>query len=322
MKHSLQDAYIYDLLDLNQTVAAIGSKITPNIDNYKISKDQLAAIVNDFKYKATGYGKERIISLIESGKLIFVEAPGIQLPAWCTQGPNGIVCVCNLFGKVRKGREGNIVYQVKEIFGLAVVGYVIRSFYVNEKRIMFSNQLITLIGGFYTKMILRLLDIMFAISSHPGHVEFNGIAFVTARFFLRRVMEKESSIDQEVNNISSILRPINPAFGSSVQLVLDTVKDFPEDSYTSIDKFVKALAAYFPMLNRLEVNLLIRKMITLYGEKSVLMLESPQYLLAYSVSSMYSANLIKDFQMMSILGNQDGAKLVSTFFGLDSDPGN
>lgn len=321
MKNTLKNAYIYDLLGFDRVIREIGNEVNVNLKNYQLSQTQNAAILNDLRYKASGYGKERIVSNVENGKIIFVIAPKVPLPAWCMQNKDGeIVAVCNLFSKVRQNREGNLTYQAKEIFGLTVVAYILRSFYVNESKFVYNNQLLQSAGIMYSRIILRVLDMMFAISASTNTREYRAIAFLILRFYYRRVMEKNASIDQEISNITSIISRIVPgASAVNTTDILPIVEDFPEDAFTNIDTLMKALSSSFASLNRLETNLLIRKMIVTFGEKSALMLESPQYLIAYLVSSAYSANLLKDLQIVNVVGNKEIAKLAADVFSLDTD---
>jgi hypothetical protein len=321
MKNTLKNAYIYDLLSFDRVIKEIGTEVNVNLDKYRLTTAQNAAVLNDLRYKASGYGKERIVSNVESGKIIFVSAPKVPLPAWCMQLPNGeIVAICNVFSKVRQNREGNLAYQAKEIFGLTVVAYILRSFYVNEPKFIYNNKLIQSAGIMYARIILRALDMMFAISASANTREYRAIAFLILRFYFRRVMEKESSIDQEISNITSIISRIVPgASAMSVTDILPIVEDFPDDAFQNIDTLMKALSTSFPSLSRLETNLLIRKMIVTFGEKFALILESPQYLIAYLVSSAYSANLLKDLQIVNVVGNKEIANLAADVFNLDTN---
>ena len=321
MKNSLKDSYIYDLLGFDKIIKEIGNEVNPHIEKYRLSPARNSAVLNDLRYKASGYGKERIVNNAESGKIIFVIAEKVPLPAWCMQLPNGeIVAICNLASKVRVNSEGNLVYQSKEVFGLTVVAYILRSFYVNEPKFILNNQLVQSTGIVYSRLILRILDQLFAISASTNTREYRAIAFVLLKFFYRKVMEKNSSIEQENSNISSIIGRIVPgAAASSVVDILPMVENIPDEAFKNIDTLMKALAVTMPSLNRLETNLFIRKMIVVFGEKSVLMLESPQYLIAYSVSAAYSVNLIKDLQVVNVIGNKEIAKLAADVFSLDTN---
>lgn len=280
MKHSLKDSYIYDLLGLDVAVANIANKINPNLEEYQLPVADVDAIVSDIKHKAAGYGKDKIISRINNRDIILVNAPSIPLPAWCMQLDGRIVAVCNVFGKVRKDSRGNFAYQIKEVFGLCVVAYVLRAFYINEKKYLYSNQLISNLGGVYVRLMMRVLDSMFSINAMGNERESSLVEFLFAKFYLRRIMEKSTTnAQQELSNIAGIMAKSRTVRSdtSALQSFSNAANDFPDSAFESIDSLCKALSTSIPNLSRLETNLLIRKLIVTLGERSALMLESPQY---------------------------------------------
>ena len=323
MKYSLKDSYLFDIMGLDRITNDIATKISPKLDTFRVTEDQLSQIRSDLKSKASGSGKEKVLNRIDTGKIIFINAPGIPLPAWCMGGANGeVVAICNIYGKSRVDRNGALTYQVKELFGLAVVAYVLRSFYVNERKFVYNNQLVTNMGLIYARMNMRVLDSLFAINAMGNELESNLIEFLLAKFYLRRIMEKESTNAQEVTNIGAImtkLRTAKSAHTVHTDSFLDKAESFPDSAFESIDSLFKAMATSISSLSRLETNVFIRKLIMTLGEKSALMLESPHYLYAYTVSSAYNTNLIKDYQMSTIASQDLLSKVAHEVFALDPE---
>ena len=321
MKYSLKDSYLYDLLGLNTVVDNIGNKINPKIDEYKISDDSLQQVLGDFKNRATGTGRETIIARIKAGKIILINAPAIPLVSWCMNTPNGVVAVCNIFSKARTDREGRLTYQVKELFGLAVVAYIMRSFFVNEKKFLYTNQLVMNMGAVYVRICMRVIDSMFSVNAMGNERESHLLEYALAKFYLRRLMEKDSTKEQEIANIATIMSKSRSEFKNTISMnaYIDDAESISDEAYTSIDLLFKELSQKITTLNRLETNLFIRKLIMSLGEKGALILESPQYLYALIASSAYNSNIIKDYQIASVVGSQLLSKVVLDMYNLDPE---
>ena len=321
MKYSLRDSYIYSLLNIDSVVNKIGTQINTNLDNYKISDDQLNIIISDIKGKSANVGKDKLIKHLQLKEIILVNAPGITIPAWCIPSQNGgIIAVCNIFGKVRINSNNLLTYQVKELFGLIMVANVLRNFFLNENKFLYNSQLIANVGVVYTRLFMRTLDTMFSINAMGNERESQFIEYMISKFYLKRVMEKNFATEQmEVSNIANILRKTKKSsvMVYSIEGHAKNAADYPEEIFASIDTFCKALAENIPTLNRLETNIFIRKLILLLGEKSALMIESPQYLIAYLTSSAFNTNLIKDFQVAGIAGNDLLSKIALDVSSID-----
>lgn len=304
MKKTIKDAYVYDLLNLDSTINMIGSTVNPKLEDYKLNTEE---ILNDIKHKSTVTNKHRLIKDIQDGNIILISAPGITLPAWCMQSKDGnIIAVSNLFSKIKIRNEDEYRYQIKEVLGLIIVASVLRNFFINEKKFIYNNKLITDVAVVYSRMIMRVIDTMFSINSMGNEQESQFIEFMLIKFFYKRVMEtsfttKEAAASAYANVMRKSKKTSSITY--SIYSHSEKANAFPEDTFDSIDNLCKALAGAIPSLSRLETNVLIRKLIFLLGEKSVLMLESPQYLMAYLTASAFSTNLIKDFQISNIAGS-------------------
>jgi hypothetical protein len=322
MQYSLKDSYLYDLLGLNIIVDEIGLKINPNIENFKVSDDNINQILSDFKNRATGLGREIVISRIKQGKILLINAPNVPLVSWCMNTPNGVIAVCNIFSKSRTDRENRLTYQVKELFGLAMVSYIMRSFYVNEKKFLYNNQLVSNMGAIYVRICMRVIDTMFSVNAIGNERESHILEYLLAKFYLRRLMEKEgTSKDQETANIATIMAKSRSEFKDTLSMnaYIDDAESFPDEVFLSIDSLFKEIANRLTSLNKLETNVFIRKLIMTLGEKGALMLESPQYLYALVASSAYNSNIIKDYQIASVVGTKLLAQVTSGMIGLDPE---
>lgn len=319
MKKTIKDTYIYDLLNLDDTINRIGSNVNPKIADFAINSEE---IVNDIKHKATVTNKARLLKNIEDGKIVLISAPGVTLPAWCMidRGSQDVVAVCNLFSKLKIRNETEYRYQIKEVVGLVIVAHVLRTFFLEEKKFLYNSKLITDIGVVYSRMIMRVIDTMFSVNSMGNEQESQFIEYMLIKFYYRRVMERKfSNKDTEVSTYANVMKKAkkNSSVIYNIYGHSEKADAFPEETFDSIDNLCKALAFSVPSLSRLETNILIRKLILLLGEKAVLMLESPQYLIAYLTSSAYSTNLIKDFQISNIAGTDMLSSIASTVMNIE-----
>lgn len=324
MKNKFSDSYVYTLFDIDKRTRIIGGHILPNIDSYELKGDMLAGVMSDIKMRGTGYSKERLLALLRSGKIRLVNAPEAHLHVWCV--PNGhygdLVAYCNIASKVRVQRDGNLAYQVREILGMVAVAYIVRSFFLNEKVILNNSQLIKTAGFFYTKMVARALDMLFAVTADPTLVDPMLTNAMVTKFYLRRVVEQSySNKGREYSTISTILQNISKEYVKVADVVLARLDKIPDESFNTLPDLCKALSEEIPALGKLETNLLLRKMLMTFGEMSVLMLENPQLLFAYMISVTYSANLVRDHALGGIIPDPDLRAFTSTYFGLDGNPG-
>ena len=68
-------------------------------------------------------------------------------------------------------------------------------------------------------------------------------------------------------------------------------------------------------LNNMDINLIMRKFISAYGEKSLYMIELFPAFLGFTITSTYSSGLIKDYMFENVSG-KEGAAIASNFLGL------
>ena len=309
MKATLKDTYVYDLFNMSQSVQTIAGTIIPNLQDYIIKSEDLERIMNDIKYRVTIKSKDKMLELLKTGKVLVVNAPGVMLPVWAAPDPKGgVVAVVNIFGKAKESREGILTYQYREIFGLLAMGVVFYNFYSNERQVLTNRSIFINSGAFYSAMMVNMINkaypIRKSVMTSSGH-ELLRIYFILTRFYIRNLMERENDPKTEIANIFNILR-LNRELRTSIALAKvdeDLALDIPDEAYTNINTLITAMAEHIPSLGKAkaETNIILRQFILTLGEKSVLMIESPQYFLALMTSVAVEGMVIRDYAFKSMM---------------------
>ena len=311
-KKTIADTYVFNLLNIKSAFPAI-SDINNNLKTKQLDPQYVNQILHEIKYKITFPSKMNIVSDIENNSIVFVNDPkSSMLPTWALKVKNSPklvdTAVVNLFGKVNINDEAKTIsFNVREVFALAQIGYVIREFYNNENKIRFNYPLLTLSMKIYTRLFVKILDILFSIDTLPQYS--NQVRFLVAKFFLIYVAGKTNS--QETDDIAYSF--VKNAIGYDV--LKSSLVNTPSDIFDSLPKFIEGLASIIPFLKKLEISAFLRKMIIAYGEKSLLMLENYNYFIAIVISNTITGNYVKDYAFDPSVG-KDGIALYNKYMEL------
>jgi hypothetical protein len=309
---AFQDTYVFKQIGLGINLDRI-AEINSNLEAAKIKPADLEAITSDIKHKINVYGKEVILDELETGKTIMVYAPRVQLPVWALVDPKGqVISVANVFGAANFTPDKPVnIQQPRKIYTLALMAYVVRKFYEYRKQITQNNQFNTAAGKIYVRFFARILDVLYTVSSSP--IQMSGIEFVLGKFFSRYIVERTNLSPDFENNFAHSIT--SKGRDTTITALIETTKGFTDEDYSSLDKFVAALAREFTLLRQADTNTILRRFISMYGEKSLLMIENYQYFIGYTLSAVYSGSLIKDFAYESTMGN-DGAKVAQLYLNI------
>jgi hypothetical protein len=323
MKKTLKDTYVYKVLGLDNTVAAC-AKINAELDSRRVTGDRLDAILNDIKFKINYPTKIRIMDELKNGTIVFVDEPEANaLPAWLYGSAGGQVrAVVNLFGKVRTGRDGQMQFNVREVFALAQIGFTIKEFYLKEKAVTQNMMMSKLAVVIYERMIYRVLDTLYSLDIGPAWLRTQ--VKLEIRFFATQYLLEKPDDDAIYKFVAMDLAK---ALGTSpeqliAQVASSKTEGDPVDpatgmfvKYSSIPNLIKHLQNANPILKDLDTTTFLRKYIMMYGEKALLMLESYSYFLALIMSVTLSGNIVKDFGLEAVVG-KEGVSMYNTFFDL------
>jgi hypothetical protein len=324
MKKSLKDTYIYGVLGLDRVVpncAAINAKLAERA----IKGDALDAIINEIKYKISYPAKVRLIEDLKSGAIVLVDAhEAAAIPTWlCGDGHGGVkATVVNVFGKAKTNKDGQIQFNVREIFALAQMGLVIREFFTKESKIVFNQFMSKLSVVIFERMMYRVLDVLYSLDIGPSWLR-NRVKIHLRFFALSYLLEKDSKNDSIYN---FVLQDIAKQQGVTIDHLVAENRDNTagvdehgnEVMYSSLPGLIEGLNKLNPILKDLDIATFLRKFIMMYGEKALLSLENYSYFLAIMMSVSVSGNVVKDFSMESVIG-KEGIQLYTTFFDVVKD---
>lgn len=315
MKKTIRDTVVFDLLGLENTVkrcAAINADLAKNA----IPSESSDMILNEIKYKVSLPMKANVVEAIRNGTIVFVDSPECaSLQTWMVaDGKGGIKhAVVNLFGKI-KIKNGITTFNSREVFALCILGMAVKGFYEAEPKIVNNLNITRLASEIYVKMFYRVLDVLYSVGTSA--VVASQVTNYIRIFFGSYVLEKPFSIaENKMDNIFTytadashrVLYP-NPsprAYFSQVD----------GDPLVDLKTFLEFLKTVSPLMRELDVTQFLRKFITMYGEKSLLMVETYQYFLAYVMTATVGGNLVKDFALEGAIG-KNGLHLYNSFFDL------
>lgn len=308
----MSETYIANILNINGSISMINDSLKKP-EKYALTNDHMLSIMNDFKYKINLYGKEIVLAEIEKGNISLQVVPGVPLSGWVVPDSSvdeGLLGIGNLFGKVNIKSPTMAIYQPRPVFGAALFAFILRGYYLNTNKVLFNTQLTTSSTIVYTRMMMQVIDMMFATSSIP--LQSAAISYSIAKFYLKYVMGSSLS-DTLIESIA--LKVAKNQSNVSESAIKEAGSKIPEVSYSNLKDFITTISNEFSVIKALDVNAMLRKMISLYGEKSVMMVESHYIFLAYTICSTYSSEIIKDFIFERVSG-KEGQQIAATYINM------
>ena len=310
---SIKDTYIASILNMDKLFAEL-QKVSTHPEEYELTQEHVKTITSEIKSKITSYGKMAIIDDLNNNYTHLVSNANLSaLISWVTpsdKGDNGLISYANLFNKVRVKDKYVITFQVREVFGYLMYAYVNRKYIEHAKKVQLNAQLTSNCAIVYTRMIMRVIDSLFATSSIP--VQSGAISYCIAKFFIRYVMCREIGKQLEHDICYTVAKRQADVTESSI---VEFASRIPDEAYEDTKVFFATLAANFSTLNNMDINLIMRKFISAYGEKSLYMIELFPAFLGFTITSTYSSGLIKDYMFENVSG-KEGAAIASNFLGL------
>lgn len=320
MKRSIRDTFVFKALGLEQTIESC-AEVNANPLSYSIPKEILEEIYNEFKFKITSLQlKNQVMDDIKSGDILIIDSPECAaLQTWMiADGKGGIKhSIVNSFGRIKIKTDGTSQYVTREIFALCVLSIIVKRFFLKEVKILNNLTLIKQSAEAYSAMMIAVIDNLFSIRMSGTVVTHTEM--LIRLFFGAYVLEKR--FDVQTDQMDSIFSHILSSKKTGLQgLDITPRKLFGVNDgnpLESLDSFFKYLSTTSPLLRDLDVGVFLRKMLMMYGEKSLLMVENFQYFLAYIFTVVIGGNLVKDFQMINCIHNNDlGLKMYTNFLDL------
>jgi hypothetical protein len=323
MKKTLKDMYVYDVLGLDRVVPKC-AEVNQNLDKAGLPPALVEAISGDIRYKISLPGKNLVLDELKTGSLVLVDsAETASVPTWMVMKDGKISkAVVNLFGRIRrKDGDETAQYNVREVYAACILAMTVRKFYENETRVVHNLKMTVQASVIWTRMVYRVLDTLYSVDVAPSWV--GGVVRAQlAMFFLHYVAEKEirSAKDYDAS-FDSVLNVIAKAQHVKVSDVIakgavadgQEFLDYVEENWGSLKGLMNKLSQVHPVLKDLDITTFLRKFIMMYGEKSLLMLESYAYFLGFCFTVTAGGNLVKDFALQSAV-DKEGVDLYNAFF--------
>ncbi|WP_368880342.1 hypothetical protein [Proteus mirabilis] len=314
MSKPVRDLYISKVVNLQNSIKRI-TEYQKDPKQYNLLPAHVEGILSDIRTKIPVKQKNIIMNDIQQGLTTLAEVQGLPINAWCVPEKNGYRAVANLFSRIKHNGD-TINYQVREVFGILVYANVMRTIANNPKTVYYNTTIVTNSLTIYVRMWMSLIDRMYAVSNNSAQA--SGVAFNIAKFFLKFLMYERDFGDDFVTSLCASVASKQTGV-SDPRVVLEFANRIDQSVFNpdnlNLKSFCMALAEAFPLIKDLDVNVFLRFAISSFGEKSLYMIEQANSFIGYTVSSVYSANLIKDFTFENVSG-KDGVKLATTILDM------
>lgn len=290
---------------LRATDSLKGAKINP------ITNTELNALVQNINFRVKVFNQQKYVDALSKGDIILVRANSL-LPCWGGMINNKLVMFVNINRYDILDADGNVKtnFNIRAILGLIAIGLAQRSFLDPHTKDKIYNSAVLRLSAMnvYNRIVVRNIDMMYAISSSP--LINRSISFLVNKFFLISVY----GMDPHNPNIDNIA--FNDGSIGSITLghIQTHIKDINNSVYEDFNTFIEMLRDRFPMVRGMDAHSFIRNQIIKLGEYSVLLLENYQFLLGLMISVTLQSNIIRDIRISSIVNDKDVNKLVSEFF--------
>lgn len=300
----IQDTYAFKLFKVGEQLQKV------NKNHEEISKKELDAILYGLKYHLKVFGQQRYIDYVMNGTIRFTRAATI-IPAWSAQENGKIVTYVNINRYAILDEKGEVKsnINIRSIAGMMAVGIVQNIMLTKPTTLTTNIHLRAAAMNCYNRIIVRNLDMLFAISASPVYNK--AISFLVNKYFLVALygLPKDApNLDNAAFNDGS--KNISVTF-ESVKALLDRSNFNNDVLEKSFDEFIMELIRVFPMLKGLSPLSFVRNMIIKLGELAPFILESYTYVLGVMLSVSLAANIVRDIRFTSIIDSNNINKLAS-----------
>jgi len=276
------------------------------LDVHRVQPDmiqvQLSTIQRRFKYSS----KAKVLSAFDAGMIHLINDERMtvpsNIPSWLILKNRQIVGVANLSLYSKKTANTEIDIDPKKLYGLMQNAFITLSLYNNYNKMSNNATLIKNMAQAYSRMFIRCLDRLYSLSLEK--IQADKAAYLVGKFFLLYIVGKTPNAG--VNNIAK-----SCTLNDTPANILDSLEDeFPMESYDSLETFIKDLGQTVPTLQYVTIRSLLETWTRLYGDSSLLALESLTFFFTTCFSSHVSAGLNNETLIQNMVSRQ-----VQTAFG-------
>jgi len=256
------------------------------IDNHKVEEssiqDQTSIIQRRYKYSSknaviTDYSRNDTVMVYDEK----MSVPAF-IPAWLMMKNGNVLGIGNL-SLYSKMEEKNLNIDVKKLFGIMQAATTLRNLQFNQNKVINNVALLKNLSFVYSRMFSRCLDRLYSLNLDP--VQADRVSYLTSKFFLMYVVGKPLNSTVEGIALGNVL---NDTPVSSIERMNDEF----EFNFDKIDEFVEDLSKAIPSLSNANIRPLTETWTRMYGDTTILGIESFQYFLVsiFSVATGVSVN--------------------------------
>jgi hypothetical protein len=277
------------------------------IDNHGVPmakiQEQVTTIQRRYKYAS----RSKIVDELTKGELVpvFDEKMVVPafVPAWLVYKAGKIVGVANI--SLHAKQQGQFLeIDNKRLFGLLQDAVVLRGLHQNQNKITNNMTVVKASSSVYTRMFVRCLDRLYSLNLEP--VQADKASYLVSKFFLLYVLGKADS--ESVKGVA-----LKAAVNETPVSVIERVEDENEVDFSSLDGFVESLGDAVPTLRNLNVRSLAETWTRMYGDSTILGIESFQYFTT-AIFSAATASGLNNEAVINNLASKDVQSFYLEFF--------
>ena len=243
--------------------------------------DQLGVIQRRFKFTS----KSKVLADLEQGLVVPVFDNKLAVPSfipvWLVYRSQEINAIANLSLYAKK--DGDVLQiDNKKVFGLLQAASTALGLFQNQNRVSNNTTIIKNATYAYVRMFVRCLDRAYSLNLQKETAD--RVAYLTGRFFQICIMGRSDNETTKAVAASAIANDTP----KDALARLDEEFDGPLDD---LQGFVDALAGRFEVLRHLTLRSLAENWLRMYGDSSLLGLESLYYFLVMVFSAVTTSGL-------------------------------
>jgi hypothetical protein len=255
-----------DVIKTLSSDAIIESAIIPK----ESIKENVSLIKRRFKFA----GVNKTINDYEIGRVIPIFKYDLQIPpfipVWLKSYKGKPSAIVNLTMFARGKTKEELEIDNRKLFALLQSGTIVLSLYENYSKIINSSVLQKELSKIYVKMLSKCADKNYALNI--SKIDYDKFSFLVSNFFLINLMEKNNDTTRDISFN-------NTKYGTTRATIDRTEAEF-EIEYDSIIDFYKvAVPGSIDSMKSCNPKQMFETFISMYGESSMLALESLPYFL-------------------------------------------
>jgi hypothetical protein len=298
----LSQLFLWEVI--NPTKKEILSQYFTDLNKIKQSKisldqikDGLDIIRRRYKYTSTSL----LLTNIDNGNIIPIfdkeNIIPVFFPSWLIREDGRVKAVVNLSNYSTLGVNDYLELENKKLFTLLQSGLIIKEFFDNENKLIMNTNFIKNLTFAYTRMFVRCLDRQYSLTINPS--EADKVSYLVAKFFLLNLVGREDN--ETVKGLA-----YNTCVNSTPIEIIKRMEDESDINYHNLSTFIETLSNSFSKLNALTIRVIVETWTKMYGDFTLMGMESFLYFLVSLFSSVTPASMYNEKLVTTLVGRQAG----------------